>query len=143
MSQNDAQKAQFRAGQKTHGESRAAMKAGDWKKAITKAQECISNAAPLGDWWGHAMGLSALGAAFVGDKQPAQAIQPLGEAALIYRDLLLPGDEYGTLRPLARCLVETGAKERAKAVIARATELAKLLGDDKGATELAELAKGL
>lgn len=143
VSQNDAQKAQFRAGQKTHGESRQAMKAGDWKKAQEKARECIGNAAPLGDWWGHAMGLSALGAAFVGDKKPAEAIQPLGEAALIYRDLGLVGDEYGELRLLARCLVDTGAKERAKAVIARAIELAKLLGDDKGASELSELAKSL
>jgi hypothetical protein len=143
VSQNDAQKAQFRAGQKTHGESRQAMKAGDWKKAQEKARECIGNAAPLGDWWGHAMGLSALGAAFAGDKKPAEAIQPLGEAALIYRDLGLVGDEYGELRLLARCLVDTGAKERAKAVIARAIELARLVGDDKGANELAELAKSL
>jgi hypothetical protein len=143
VSQSDAQKAQFRAGQRTHSESRAALKAGDVKTAVAKAQECIANAAPLGDWWGHAMGLSALGAAHAQGKAPAEAIAPLGEAALIYRDLLLVGDEYSALRKLATCLVETAAKERAKVVIARALELAKLLGDTKGEAELAALTKSL
>ncbi len=142
-SQNDAQKKQFRAGQKSHGEARAAIKAGDWEKAQAKARECVGHAAPLGDWWGHAMGLSALGTACSGGGKLADAIAPLGEAALIYRNLRLPGDEYVALRRLATVLAETGAKPRAKVVVERALELAQVLGDDKGRAELESLAKSL
>ncbi|MBM3987327.1 MAG: hypothetical protein FJ294_05155 [Planctomycetes bacterium] len=142
-SQDDDQKKQFRAGQKAHGEARAAIKAGDWEKAIAKARECIGHAAPLGDWWGHAMGLSALGTACSGGGKLADAIAPLGEAALIYRNLRLPGDEYVALRRLATVLVETGAKPRAKSVLERALELGSMLGDDKGVAELQALAKSL
>lgn len=142
-SQSDAQKKQFRAGQKSHGEARAAAKAGDWEKAQAKARECVEHAAPLGDWWGHAMGLSALGTAYSGGGKLAEAVAPLGEAALIYRSLRLPGDEYVALRRLATVLAETGAKPRAKTVIERALELAKVLGDEKGVAELEALAKTL
>lgn len=142
-SQSDAQKRQFRAGQKSHGEARAAIKAGDWEKAQAKARECVGHAAPLGDWWGHAMGLSALGTACSGGGKLADAIAPLGEAALIYRNLRLPGDEYIALRRLATVLAETGAKPRARTVMERALELAKVLGDEKGAAELEALAKTL
>lgn len=142
-SQSDAQKRQFRAGQKSHGEARAAIKAGDWEKAQAKARECVGHAAPLGDWWGHAMGLSALGTACSGGGKLADAIAPLGEAALIYRNLRLPGDEYVALRRLATVLAETGAKPRAKVVLERALELAQVLGDDKGRAELESLAKSL
>ncbi|MFM7299253.1 MAG: hypothetical protein ACKO4Q_18760 [Planctomycetota bacterium] len=142
-SQSDAQKKQFRAGQKAHGEARAASKAGDWEKAISKSRECVGHAAPLGDWWGHAMGLSALGTACSGGGKLADAVGPLGEAALIYRNLRLPGDEYVALRRLATVLVETGAKPRAKTVVERALELAKLLGDEKGAADLESLARTL
>jgi hypothetical protein len=142
-SQNDAQRKQFRAGQKAHGEARAAIKAGDWDKAQAKARECVGHAAPLGDWWGHAMGLSALGTAYSGGGKLAEAVAPLGEAALIYRSLRLPGDEYVALRRLATVLIETGAKPRARTVIERALELAQVLGDEQGRTELEKLQKTL
>lgn len=142
VSQNDAQKKNFRGGQKAHGEARAAMKAKNFAEAQTKAKLCVDLASPLGDWWGHAMGLSALGAAFAADGKHVEAIAPLGQAAMIYRDLQMPGDEYGAVRALANALVATGAKERAKAVLGRALELAGVVGDDKNKPALeAELAK--
>ncbi len=141
--QTDAQKKQFRSGQRSHGEARAAVKAGDWEKAQAKARECVEHAAPLGDWWGHAMGLSALGTAYSGGGKLAESVAPLGEAALIYRNLRLPGDEYVALRRLATVLIETGAKPRARTVIERALELAQVLGDERGRTELEKLQKTL
>ncbi|MCC7014995.1 MAG: hypothetical protein IT454_20700 [Planctomycetes bacterium] len=140
--QSKEQKQHFRAGQRAHGESRKALKAKDFASAESKARECIEHAAPLGDWWGHAMGLSALGAALVAKGEHASAVAPLGEAALIYRDLQLAGDEYNALRALGQALVAAGAKQRAEVVMRRALVLAAELGDAQGKTALeAELAR--
>lgn len=133
-----AQKKRFRAGQRAHGEARAALKAKDFALAQQKARECIDHAAPLGDWWGHAMGLAALGAAFAADDNHGAAIAPLGEAALVYRDLQLASAELGVLRTLAASLVATGAKERAKVVLGRAIDVAEALGDTKSKQALSE-----
>jgi hypothetical protein len=134
-------KRDFRAGQRAHGASRGALKAKDFATAEAEARKCIALAAPLGDWWGHAMGLAALGDALAAAGKHADAVAPLGEAALIYRDLQLAGAELAALRTLAKSLTALDAKLRAKAVLERAIAIAKAAGEAKLEAELsAELA---
>lgn len=138
----DEQKKDFRAGQKAYGRARSAMKAKDFAAAAAAGRECADLAAPLGDWWGLAMGLSAEGTALAAQGKPDEALAPLSQAALVYHDLGLIGDEYRTLRTLATALVEAKRPERAKAALARAIELADLVGDSNGRAALeAQLAK--
>jgi hypothetical protein len=133
---NDGQKKQFRAGQAAYGRARSALKAKDFAAAAAAARECAELAAPLGDWWGQAMGLSALGQTFASEGKHAEAIGPLAQAALVYRDLQLVGDEYNATRTLAGALRATGALQRAHAALERASTLAEVLGDAEGRKQI-------
>lgn len=139
------QRRQFRGGQAAFGRSRKALKAGEHDNAAAAARECVELAAPLGDWWGQAMGLSALGQVLAAQQKHAEAVTPLSQAALIYRQLQRVGDEYNAIRTLAGALRSSGALRRAHAALERAAELAQRLGDERGKTtieaQLAELAK--
>lgn len=141
------QRRQFRAGQAAFGRARKALKANEHDSAAQAARECVELAAPLGDWWGQAMGLSALGQVLAAQKRPAEAVTALSQATLIYRQLQLVGDEYNTLRTLAGALRASGSPRRAHAALERASELAQRLGDERGKsaidTQLAELEKEL
>lgn len=134
---NEQQKKKFRGGQDAYRKARAALKAKDWAAAASAARECVELAAPLGDWWGQAMGLGALGQVLIAEGKHPDAIAPLAQAALIYRELQLTGDEYGMQRTLVTALLATGATQRAHAALVRAKQLAEVLGDTKGAAELA------
>jgi tetratricopeptide (TPR) repeat protein len=130
------QKKNFRGGQGAHGRSRRALKAKDYAAAAAAARECIELAAPLGDWWGHAMGLAALGQTLATEGKHNEALAPLAEAALIYRQLQFSRDELGLQRTLGASLVALGAKQRALAALERALVLSEQLGDAKGVEAL-------
>lgn len=140
-------KRQFRAGQAAFGRARKALKANEHEAAAQAARECVELAAPLGDWWGQAMGLSALGQVLATQGKHAEAITPLSQAVLVYRQLQLVGDEYNAIRTLAGALRASGALRRAHAALERAAELGERLGDARGKsaieTQLAELQKEL
>ncbi len=141
------QRRQFRGGQAAFGRARKALKAGEHDNAAVAARECVELAAPIGDWWGQAMGLSALGQVLSAQQKHAEAVTALSQAALIYRQLQLVGDEYNSIRTLAGALRASGALRRAHAALERAAELAQRVGDERGKTaieaQLAELAKEL
>src|SRR6185369_5464187 len=88
------QQKSFRRGQAAHHESSAALKSKKFDVALARAMECRDLAQPLGDWWGTAMGLSAMGAAYEGLGKKEEALGAHSQAALIYGTLRLGGNAY-------------------------------------------------
>ncbi|MCK6448843.1 MAG: tetratricopeptide repeat protein [Planctomycetes bacterium] len=129
----------FRRGQAAHGEARKALKAGKHADALKLATECRDLAQPLGDWWGTAMGLGAMGAAYAGLGKQAEALDVHAQAAQIYHDLRLFGNEYQETAAVAKLCDALGRKPRAKVAAGRALELAQLVGDESGAKDLEAL----
>ncbi|MCC6405569.1 MAG: hypothetical protein IT453_00285 [Planctomycetes bacterium] len=134
-----AEQKAFRRGQGAHGEARKALKAKKFDEALKRATECRDLAQPLGDWWGTAMGLGAMGAAYEGLGKQADALNCHAQAAQIYHDLRLVGNEYQETAAVAKLCAELGRKPRAKVAATRALELAKQLGDADGAKVLEAL----
>lgn len=134
-----AQQKAFRRGQAAHGEARRALKAKQHEEALARATECRDLAQPLGDWWGTAMGLGAMGAAYAGLGKQVEAVSAHAQAAQIYHDLRLFENEYQETAALARLCAALGRAPRAKVAATRALELAKELGDHAGAQELTVL----
>jgi hypothetical protein len=137
------QKRSFRAGQKAFGAARKALGAGDADAALAAARDCIGRAGPLGDWWGLAMGLQAVGDALAVRGDHAAAAASLARARQINHDLGLTGAEYGCSVGLARVLADHGPHHRAQAAVSHAIALAVALGDEAGQGELMSLRKDL
>jgi hypothetical protein len=133
----------FRRGQAAHGEARKALKAKKNDEALKRATECRDLAQPLGDWWGTAMGLSAMGASYTALGKQAEALNAHAQAAQIYHDLRLVGNEYQETAAVANLAAALGRKPRAKIAATRAHELALALGDTAGGEELAKLLEKL
>lgn len=140
---DEAQRKNFRGGQKAHRKAGEAMKKGDAAAALTAAEECVALARPLGDWWGTAMGLTAAAEAQEKLGKHEAAADLHAQAWLIHRELGLVGDAYGNLASMARLYTELGRTERARVSVERALEMARALGDAEGTTQLEELAKKL
>lgn len=140
---NEAQKKSFRAGQAAFGRARKAAKSGDHAGAAEAGRECADRALPLGDWWGYAMGLSAEGNALVHVGEKERALASLSQARLVFHDLGLIGDEYGCAKALAKLCQELALPARALACAKSASELASLVGDEQGKTELEKLVRDL
>ena len=102
------QKKRFRAGQAAFGRARQASKVKDYPKAAKEAETCIALARPLGDWWGTAMGLSALGEAKFHLARYEEALTAHAEARLLHHGLGLGGAEYRNLKSMASLLEGRG-----------------------------------
>lgn len=100
------QKKAFRAGQAAHSRSRKALEGGQLEEALAAARECRRLAAPLGDWWGVAMGLAAEGRCLARMGDDEAAVGALGQARLYYSQLGLQESEYGVLMDLCESLVK-------------------------------------
>lgn len=133
------QQKSFRRGQSAHREARTALKEKNAKLALERATECRDLALPLGDWWGTAMGLSAMGAASEALGDHERALTAHAQAAQIYNALRLSPAEYPELIAVARNAGELGRMQRAKLAAERALSLCELLGDQKNRAMLREL----
>lgn len=136
-----AQQKTFREGQKASGAAGQALQKKDGKTALEKGTECYQKAISLGDWWGAAMGLDAIGNAHgvLGDKE--DALTALSQARMINHDLGLWGDEYGNLTAIASLCVQSERHARGRTAAQMGRELAEKLGDAEGAKQMAELEK--
>jgi tetratricopeptide (TPR) repeat protein len=137
--QTPAQQRDFRAGQAAFAEAMKALKDGRHADALERGRACVALAQPLGDWWGTAMGLTAVGKAERALGNVAGAAAALGLAAQLDHDLRLRGAEYANLRDLAAVLSDSGSARRALEAAGRALALARELGDSKGEAELEAL----
>ncbi|MEM7518089.1 MAG: hypothetical protein AAF368_14350 [Planctomycetota bacterium] len=133
----------FRAGQTAFSLSRRAFADEKWEKALSEGQRCLDLAAPLGDWWGTAMGLAAVGAAHAAKGDHAQAASFLGRARLLNHDLGLTSSEYRALQGLANSLRALGRTPRYEACLPELLRLAKAVGDIEGAKRWADLVAGV
>ena len=135
---NEAQKRQFRDGQKVFKASMDALEKKDFAAAAAKGRECIERASALGDWWGTAMGYDALGRAQQAQGGLDDALTALSQARLINHDLGLLGDELEELALMADLCVAGERWPRGAASAHLASELAKGLGQAEAAKKLAE-----
>ena len=140
---NLAERTAFRSGQAAHGKAREALRAGEFAQAQAAARECFELAAPLGDWWGSAMGLATLGEAQAAAGDHTSAISSLGRARLLYHDLGLAGAEMRVLTHLASSLQAKDRPERETEVVRNALDLAERLGATELAKELTARAREL
>lgn len=136
---NSAQQKSFREGQKAFGAAGQALQKKDAQTALTKGQECYDKAIALGDWWGSAMGLDAIGNAQAALGNVDAALTALSQARLINHDLGLYGDELGNLSLMADLCVKSERYSRGHACAVMGKKLASELGDKDGASKLAAL----
>jgi tetratricopeptide (TPR) repeat protein len=134
-----AQQKLFREGQEAHRAGRKASKAKQFDEALKQAQRCLDLARPLGDWWGTAMGLSAVGECERQLGHPEAALDALAQARHLHHELGLVGDEYANLRSIAQLASDLGRGPRALRAIEAALELAPIVEDAQGPLALLEL----
>lgn len=138
---NSAQQKSFREGQKAFGAAGQALQKKDAQTALTKGQECYDKAIALGDWWGSAMGLDAMGNAHAALGNVDAALTALSQARLINHDLGLFGDELGNLSLMADLCVKSERYSRGHACAVMGKKLAEELGDKASAEKLGEVEK--
>jgi hypothetical protein len=129
---NESERKSFRAGQKAYKTAMDALAEKDVEAALGAAMECLKLTGPLGDWWGSAMGCSAIAAAQQELKNHEKALESAAFARIIYHDLGLAGDEYQILGLMIDECRALRRWPRARASIDRAIELATALKDDAG-----------
>lgn len=135
---NAEEQKRFRAGQAAYGRALKALEEKKHADALAAATECMQLAAPLGDWWGAAMGCDAIATAQVHLGNHEKALEAAAFARVLYHDLVLPTDEYQALQTMITSCHALGRTARERASIDRALELAKQLKDEPGEKRLLE-----
>ena len=133
-----AQQKQFRLGQKAYGEANAALQAGRFDDALSAGNDCLAKAQPLGDWWGTAMGYSAIGAAQKGLGDAEKALTAFTSARAIYHDLRLGGSELNCTIEMVELLKQSGSAVRAKVTCQQGIALAGRLGNSSAEAQLSK-----
>lgn len=128
---NEEQQKSFRRGQAAFKEAQALLRDKNPDQALVKAKECRDLAQSLGDWWGMAMGLGAMGRAHEALEEKEAALAAFSQAALINHDLRLWSAELQTLLGVARTSHVLGRKLRAELALGRAKALAEKVPDPK------------
>jgi len=133
---NTAQQKQFRGGQKDFRDAQTALQAGNLEAALAAGQACVDKATPLGDWWGMAMGYSAIG-------QANKAVGNLDESLIAYtqsrainHQLRLGRAELASTMELVDLLQKMKRPARAHATCKQGIVLAEQLGDAATAMKL-------
>jgi hypothetical protein len=119
----------FRQGQALFGEATKALRTNEFEFALEPALASLELARPLGDWWGTAMALGALGRAHLGLAQHAAALECASQARLLNHDLRLAKAEAACLDTLVQAAEALGRKERALHAAEAGQALALRLGD--------------
>ncbi len=134
-----AEQARFRNGQKAHGASREALKAGDYTAALAAGQRCVELAHPLGDWWGTAMGWGDVALAHEASGDIPAAVTAHSTAHLIYYDLGLLSSAQRHAQSMALLLEKQGNLDRAMSAIEAALNTAKARKDTSAILEFSEV----
>ncbi|MCB9913626.1 MAG: hypothetical protein H6828_00590 [Planctomycetes bacterium] len=129
---NDEEKLDFRTGQKVYGRAMEELEAGNLDVALEAAKETVLRAAPLGDWWGTAMGYGAQGQVLQMQGELADALTAWSHARLLNADLGLQYAEYRSLLGMLGCLRGLERWQRGLAVADAAIAYAKGYGDPAG-----------
>jgi len=140
---NREQQKQFRLGQQAYGNAGAAIKAKRFDAALAAGQDCVAKAQPLGDWWGTAMGYSAIGAAQKGLGDSEQALTAFTTSRAIYHDLRLGGAELKCTLEMAALLKQAGTTMRLKVTCQQGIALAEKLGNDSAKATLSTILANL
>ncbi len=123
------QQAAFREGQKANGAARGALRKKDFEAARKQALLCIEKARPLGDWWGTASGLSALGQAERGLGRSEAALDALQQSRILFHDLGLAKDAARDAAEMVELLLELDRPVRAAVTVEQGLGLAKACKD--------------
>ncbi len=133
---NEDERTRFRAGQAAYGKAMQALQQGDAQAALAAGQECLQITGSLGDWWGSAMGCSAIASAQRSLGNHEKALESAAFARVLDHDLGLVSDEYEMLVLMTDECIALGRAPRARACIERGLEFAKRLGDAEGEKRL-------
>ncbi|MDP6539922.1 MAG: hypothetical protein QF410_10305 [Planctomycetota bacterium] len=133
---SDLDKRNFRAGQALYARALEELEKGEFETALIAARETRDRAAPLGDWWGTAMGYAAEGRALQSAGLTDHALAALGTARLLYHDLGLGGSELGVLRRMVVLLQTAERWGRARIAASAGVELARRYGDTEAQRDL-------
>ncbi|MGH1376572.1 MAG: hypothetical protein ACRBCK_09515 [Alphaproteobacteria bacterium] len=133
---DDQQKRQFRSGQKFYGDAKEALKAKRYEDAFASANESISVARPLGDWWGVAVAQAVSGIAQEEMLDFQGALVSFSEARLLFHNFGMMEDLLRSEIAMARVLIELKRFPRALVSIDYAEPLALQLRDKDGQEEL-------
>jgi hypothetical protein len=134
---DEAQRKSFRGGQAAFGKAMDALKKNDAKAALAAGNDCLQRAAPLGDWWGTAMGYHAIAVSQQALGENEKALEAASQERTIYHDLGLAGDEYSATLLMVDLCESLDRPARGKIACERALEMAKRLGDADGEKQLA------
>ena len=140
---NREQQKQFRLGQRAYSEAGAALQAKRFEASLAAGQDCLAKAQPLGDWWGTAMGYSAIGAAQKGLGDTEKSLMAYTSSRAIYHDLRLGRSELNCTVEMAKLLKEANNTVRARVTCMQGIVLAEKLGDSATKAKLAEIHKSL
>ena len=135
---NREQQKQFRLGQKAYGDARTSLQSGSFDDALSAGKDCLAKAQPLGDWWGTAMGYSAIGAAQKGLGDTEKALTAYTSSRAIYHDLRLGGSELSCTVEMVALLKQSGNTGRAKVTCQQGIALAERLGNSSVKTQLSQ-----
>ncbi|MAF66451.1 MAG: hypothetical protein CMJ84_12440 [Planctomycetes bacterium] len=122
---NDLEKRNFRAGQALYARALEELEKGEYETALVAARETRDRAAPLGDWWGTAMGYSAEGRALQAGGLAEHALAAYGMARLLYHDLGLSWNELEVLTRMVSVLRSVERWSRARVAASAGLELAR------------------
>lgn len=128
---SDEEKVDFRAGQKVYGRAMQELKAGNLDVALEAGKETVLRAAPLGDWWGTAMGYGAQGQALQQAAELGDALTAYSRARLLNADLGLQYAEFQALRGMLSCLRALERWQRCLVVADATLDLARAFGDEE------------
>ncbi len=136
---SDDQKKQFRVGQRECRASSNAFKEKKYDEAVTHAQAGLDAAWPLGDWWGTAMAMSALGRAHGGLGKHEEALKSISTARILYHGLALHRSANGLDLQMAPILMQLGRLPRATVTIERGLMNADRYNDARSKLKFLEL----
>lgn len=128
----DEQKGDFRTGQKVYGRAMQELKDGNAEVALEAAKETVLRAAPLGDWWGAAMGYGGQGSALQQMGELEDALKAYSQARLLNADLGLQFSEYRNLQGMLSCCRALERWQRGLATAESVVEYAEAFGDEDG-----------
>ena len=118
------EKTSFRHGQEMYDRARNALGAGQLDAARNYARHAVETAELLGDWWGQAMGLLALGTVEERRGESRAALTAHRKARLLHQQLGLRLSELRSLHAMARLGMALGQLPSARISLERGLEIA-------------------
>ena len=132
----DGEKRLFREEQAIYRRAMGSIEKGGGKLAAEVAEETITRALALGDWWGAAMGTEAAALSHQGQGALDDALADWGRARVLYRDLGLADREEAALRAMIDLCYATDRPSRGRTAVEQALATARRRGDRAAQADL-------